>query len=676
MLESDPNTGLLDDKNNRDEQAEEKSPTGSSSFSPRQNLTFPNLPPPFEVCVIADSFQIISKKGTVTVWPNLTCEFSQFFLSYTAQGFYFGRHRDLLGENLLDERGILWDRREQVYIEGVWRNGLLQGKAELVVGGLRFEADFEDNKLTRSSPLPGLAETAEPDSSAVPGESYDALFRYFRAVTHPQLRQRPRTPFAPLFVGELLADSEVRHGIGSVFKADGSRFHGTWVRGTIEGFGVSVNRKGDIHIGWYRNGKPHSLGSTTLARDRYLGLFSAGQFHGLGFYFSEESMSWLRCEFELGDTKASLEQRPGSGAEQVYAFDAALLLRLLVASGQEVQVLGEGHLPPLASIVAHEPVEPDALAAACSLELWAGLNATLDRAASLSPKLKRPPPTKAGRAAFRAMRVAAAVLSVLPSMDSKLIDYHATEPINLHKISCETIEHFDEFTGKLYFAKPPPGQAEPLEKILEAFQTQLQDSQPAAALRSEESEFAYQQQTCHPDADPTQDSSALSLEPSCPAVDLQALLARLKQDGSATYNLVVPQSSLGPAENPKSRKSSAHSPTETKASSSENRQRQDSDFTVTSLPEVDRASESERAGIYGQKNLGLFSDQGDQGLPEDVANFDSNDSRYNSDFYYDRCPELFVPLYSRQTDSYNIRVVDRVPRIQLGVSASTKPYKF
>lgn len=675
-MEIHPKSAPLAEQENKDEQAEEKSLSGSSSLlASRQNLALPILPPPFEVRVIADSFQIVSKKGTVTVWPNLTCEFSQFFLSYTAQGFYFGRHRDVLGENLRDERGILWDRREQVYIEGIWRNGLLQGKAELVIGGQRFEAEFEDNKLTHSTPLPALAEERDSNRS-VPGESYESLFGYLRSVTHPQLQQFTKEAFAPLFVGELEAGSEARHGIGSVFKADGSRFHGTWIRGSIEGFGVSVNRKGDIHIGWYKAGKPHSIGSTTLARDRYLGLFSAGQFEGSGFYFSEESQSWLHCEFERGDTKASRSQSPGTGAEQIYAFDSALLLRLFVGSGQEVQVCGEGELPPLAPIAAHEPMEPDQLAASWSLQFWRDLNASLDAAASLSPKLRRPPSTKAGRAAFRALRVAAAALSVLPSLSSKLIDYHATEPINLHKISCETIEHFDEFSGKLYFLKPPAGEIEPLEKIVEAFQVEVNNSQPAAALRSEEAEFSYQLETCHPDSSPTQDSSSLSHEPSCLAVDLQAVLAGAAaatgSEESVPYNLVVIQSAFGPNENPKhrSRKSSAHSPTETKASSSENRPRQDSDITVTSAPEA------EREGIFGQKKVGLFSDPGDPGLPEEVANFNSNDSRYNSDFYYERCPELFVPLYSRQTDSYNVRIVDRVPRIQLGASASTKPYKF
>lgn len=678
MLESRAKTGQMDQQQNTEGQVQEKSLPGSTSaFGPRQNLAFPVLPPPFEVRIIADSFQILSKKGSVTVWPNLTCEFSQFFLSYTAQGFYFGRHRDLLEDNPLDERGILWDRREQVYIEGVWRNGLLQGKAELVVGGSRFEAEFQDNKLTRSVPLPALAEEHD-DKKSVPGESYASLFSYFRGVTHPQLKHFKKEAFSPLFVGEHEPGSDTRHGIGSVFKADGSRFHGTWVRGTIEGFGVSVNRKGDIHIGWYKNGKPHSIGSTTLAKDRFVGLFSGGQFDGVGFYFCDDSQSWLHCEFERGDTKTTLAQSPGTGAEQFYAFDAQLLLRLFVSAGQELQVLGENQLPPLAAIAAHEPIEPDLLAASWSLEFWRALNTSLDEAAGQSPKPKRPPPTKAGRAAFRALRVAAAALSVLPSFDSKLIDYHATEPINLHKISCETIEHFDEYTGKLFFFKPPSGEIEPLEKIVEFFKTELQVSRPAAALRSEESEFSYQLETCHPDTEPTQENSPLSHEPSCPAIDLQAVAAAIRSDRFAPYNFVVLQPSSKPSESSKlkSRNSSTNSPTETKASSSEYRPRLYSDVTANSVLEAERF-EPEQTGIYGQKNSGLFADPDPGiGLPEEVANFDSNDSRYNSDFYYDKCPELFVPLYSRQNDSYNIRVVDRVPRLPLGVSASTKPYKF
>ena len=349
LLKAEP----LAERENSDEQAEEKSLAGSSSaLASRQNLTLPILPPPFEVRVIADCLQIGSKKGTVTVWPNLTCEFSQFFLCYTAQGFFFGRHRDVLGENLGDERGILWDLREQVYIEGTWRHGLLQGKAELVIAGQRFEAEFADNRLARSVPQEALGAADLPEH-AVPGESYESLFGYLRSVTHPQLRGLAKAAeFAPLFVGDLEAGSEARHGVGSVFKADGSRFHGTWVRGSIEGFGVSVNRKGDIHIGWYRAGKPHSLGSTSLARDRYLGLFSAGQFEGPGCYFSEDSQAWLLGEFAQGDARACLAQEPGSGAEHLYAFDAPLLLRLLVASGQELQVRGQAELPPLAPIVA------------------------------------------------------------------------------------------------------------------------------------------------------------------------------------------------------------------------------------------------------------------------------------------------------------------------------------
>lgn len=58
--------------------------------------------------------------------------------------------------------------------------------------------------------------------------------------------------------------------------------------------------------------------------------------------------------------------------------------------------------------------------------------------------------------------------------------------------------------------------------------------------------------------------------------------------------------------------------------------------------------------------------------------FDSADSRYDSDYYYDRCPELFSSKRNRKTsqEDYHLIRPGQVPRLDFSKEGAPKPYKF
>ena len=652
------------------------------------SIMLPTLPSMYRVIQIDDVHKILTDNHTMVVYPNLTCEIQSMNLSYTPLGYYYGVHR--CDDSSNKKRGILYNKIEDVYIEGVWSDGILNGNVELVVNKKRYSAIFKNNVMISSELEDPLTEK-DRDSDGLPHDDYDSMYRYLRSVTHPQLREFVQYSFNTIYLGEHHPVSQARHGIGSVYKSDGSRFHGTWVYGMIHGFGISVSRKGDIHIGWYKEGKPHSIGSTTIGMDRYVGVFKKGKFHGYGVYYNDKSRTWLLCKFKEGEAIETYEKHQGSGSEHFYVYDDNILLRLFKESGQGIQLNSNKDSVPIPAIVAHDPPFIDGFSLEWSKSFKLRISKDIDFAIeSIPPKERKPSPNKLSRISIKALSVASAIhaLSILPSIEVKDESYKSEGVTSVSAIDNHVIEYLIEMVdgdSKIY-EYPANLEVNLQEKKLEYLvirPKQLEDNIPLP-MDHEDLEYLNQREIYIPNDSQLADNIIDELEPEQRSYHINvthdeleehAENERVNKDGYNQNNLndvnIFRSKLFDSIETETTTFEKTSIANQSPSSWSDKKQR-----SLESKINNEPISNSENKVEHIEISAHDIQKSSKQQLIDEVLNFSSNDSKYNSDYFYEKCPELFNHPQSDSLECYIVKLPKTIPLLNLALSNSTKPYKF
>jgi hypothetical protein len=145
------------------------------------------------------------------------------------------------------------------------------------------------------------------------------------------------TTWNKVYFGQKLhknANSNKKHGTGTILRRDGSRFHGMFVNNAPMGFGISVDNRNNFELGFFKDKKVQIFGINHMNfGDKYVGGYVDNCYQGPGLCYSENLDRWLFGSFENSDVQDVIVNRIGSLKKEHYFLQGIMEYLVYAAFG-------------------------------------------------------------------------------------------------------------------------------------------------------------------------------------------------------------------------------------------------------------------------------------------------------------------------------------------------------
>lgn len=247
-------------------------------------------------------------------------------------GVFFGEIED----GQANGHGVYSSSENDFIYRGDFQNGAMQGSGTVFHGGSFFSTKMHANKIVYAEKTSISSFMFDPRIHRINNseEELDFVYRWIHPAFRPQLIQlSSRTPISERLWKKLYRggkEGERRHGVGTLLRYDGSRFHGCFINGEPNGLGLTTDNKGNFEIGVFIDGQPEEFSiNCSSFGDRYIGCIFKAEYEGPGIYYRSGGKTWQFCDFDSGSIKTLYLQREGSLLKDQVRLDQNLLTTLL-----------------------------------------------------------------------------------------------------------------------------------------------------------------------------------------------------------------------------------------------------------------------------------------------------------------------------------------------------------
>lgn len=216
-------------------------------------------------------------------------------------GLFFGQ----ISNGFANGFGIYSRPQDQMYYQGNFDAGYLDGKGFLHSKNQGFSCIVKTNRVTftrRKDPQTNKRVDFPAKLSSIEDE-----MAFIALVHNPEWRAQFQqaskgASWQNIYFGEKNQAGQM-HGIGTLLRSDGSRFHGIFVDDKPTGFGVTVDKELSTHIGFFSAEGPSLFGSRSQPTQGSLfcGGWSRGLFEGPGIYHLTQQNRWMVGFFQKGN---------------------------------------------------------------------------------------------------------------------------------------------------------------------------------------------------------------------------------------------------------------------------------------------------------------------------------------------------------------------------------------
>lgn len=216
-------------------------------------------------------------------------------------GLFFGQ----ITNGFANGFGVYTRPQDQMYYQGNFDAGYLDGKGFLHSKNQGFSCIVKTNRITftrRKDPQTNKRVEFPAKLSSIEDE-----MAFIALVHNPEWRAQfqqasKAASWQNIYFGEKNQTGQM-HGIGTLLKSDGSRFHGIFVEDKPTGFGVTVDKELSTHIGFFSAEGPTLFGSRSQPTQGALfcGGWSRGLFEGPGLYHLTQQNRWMVGFFQKGN---------------------------------------------------------------------------------------------------------------------------------------------------------------------------------------------------------------------------------------------------------------------------------------------------------------------------------------------------------------------------------------
>jgi hypothetical protein len=244
-------------------------------------------------------------------------------------GLYFGK----ISNGFANGYGIYSRPQENVYYQGNFDAGYLDGKGFLHSKGQGFNCIAKTNRITftrRKDPQTDKRVDFPKKLTSVEDE-----MAFLALIYNPEWRSQfiqaaAGSSWQNIYFGEKDSSGKM-HGIGTLLKSDGSRFHGIFIEDKPTGFGVTVDKELSTHIGFFSAEGPSLFGCRSQPGQGALfcGGWSRGSFDGAGLYYQSQQNRWMMGFFQKGSLVSKSYTSDSKPSEELLSWGSELQSILL-----------------------------------------------------------------------------------------------------------------------------------------------------------------------------------------------------------------------------------------------------------------------------------------------------------------------------------------------------------
>lgn len=263
------------------------------------------------------------------------------YFYFIENGIYFGEIKG----GLANGKGLFFKPEQNFFYEGEFKAGEMSGKGSIVFKKKGYDVKMHKGKIAYSELLGNNCFKHKVCPSEI--KSHDDEFEYLSMWMNPLTRQfmdnflynaKKRNKFwKKIYFGE--REGKIKHGAGTIFRCDGSRFHGMFYDNKALGLGISVDCNNNFELGFYKNKKVEIFGVNHLVKgDVYAGGFKKGVYSGPGVCFNHNLDRWMFGYFENGEVAQSGINRASKIMREHY-FLGDLMDVLVRSAFGEIKIL-------------------------------------------------------------------------------------------------------------------------------------------------------------------------------------------------------------------------------------------------------------------------------------------------------------------------------------------------
>lgn len=241
-------------------------------------------------------------------------------------GFYFGK----IEQGFANGYGIYCNKAKDLYYQGTFDSGFLDGRGFVFQNGQAQDCYMKMSKIVYRTTRP---ETNSNRKIEIPPSlnSMQEELTLISLVTNPETEQEAKNTkldWNNIYYGER-NKSEQKHGVGTNFCSNGSRYQGTFIEDKVIGFGVAVDASNNIRTGFFANQGIQMFGSSVTDSEVYVGGYRNGEFEGPACYYSEDHEGWLFSHFKAGHIDCKTYGSKGQLSQAVVSVGTQLMRAMI-----------------------------------------------------------------------------------------------------------------------------------------------------------------------------------------------------------------------------------------------------------------------------------------------------------------------------------------------------------
>ena len=226
-------------------------------------------------------------------------------------GMFFGEIKGGLASGY----GILHKPEKDFFYEGEFELGRMSGKGYVCSKETSYDVLMNRGKIVFSTKnknhpflqrkLPIYINTFQDELLYLslclnPAARFPGVLRNLPGAKNLEKSQKKNSFWKKVYFGERVKRD--KHGAGTLFRVDGSRYHGMFLDNKPYGIGVLVGNDNSFEMGFFRKKRLDLFGiSHQTGGDVYIGGFASGAYHGPGLCYSEALRKWLFGCFDRGE---------------------------------------------------------------------------------------------------------------------------------------------------------------------------------------------------------------------------------------------------------------------------------------------------------------------------------------------------------------------------------------